>query len=108
MTPRSRKPVMVLATITHNSSEQNQTICPTDYASFREQDEDESSHSRNSADFTQTEIDAIDVTAHLQCENATSLDSYIELMRARQSVSTAPKNGERSVEKVDALSNNFK
>lgn len=108
MTPRSRKPVMVLTTNTHSSSDQNQTICQTDYASFREQDEDESSHSRNSADFTQIEISEIDAAPHLQCEDATSLDSYTELMRARQPVLAALTHDERSVAKVDALSSNFK
>ncbi|XP_050324262.1 uncharacterized protein LOC126755608 [Bactrocera neohumeralis] len=109
MTPRSRKPVMVLTTTTHSSGDQNQTICQTDYSSFREQDEDESRQSHNSADFTQTEINEMDAAPHLQCEDATSLDSYTELMRARQPVLAALNHdAERSVEKVDALSSNFK
>ncbi|XP_028900134.2 uncharacterized protein LOC105218465 isoform X2 [Zeugodacus cucurbitae] len=108
MTPRSRKPVMVLTTTTHSAGDQNQTICPTDYSSLREQDEEESRHSRNSADFTETEIDEIAAAPHVQCEDATTLESYTELMRARQPVLTALKHDERSVEKVDALSSHFK
>ncbi|CAD7011646.1 unnamed protein product [Ceratitis capitata] len=106
MTPRSRKPVMVLTTTTHSTSDQNQTICQTDFASFREQDEDESKHSRASADYIQrSEVDA---APHLQCEDATSLESYTELMRARLPALAALKHNEPSVVKVDALSNNFK
>ncbi|XP_036332942.1 uncharacterized protein LOC118744203 [Rhagoletis pomonella] len=108
MTPRSRKPVMVLTTTTHSSSDQNQTICQTDLSSLGERDEDESSHSRGSADFSQQEASGSDISPHLQCEDATSLDSYAGLMRTRQPVLASLEPNERSVEKVDALSSNFK
>ncbi|XP_054739208.1 uncharacterized protein LOC129245202 [Anastrepha obliqua] len=107
MTPRSRKPVMVLTT-THSSSDQNQTICQTDFSNFREQDEDETGHSRGSVDFSQQDVDEVDTAPHLQCDDATSLDSYADLMAMQQPGLAMLKHNERNVEKVDPLSSNFK
>ncbi|XP_037952908.1 uncharacterized protein LOC119683326 [Teleopsis dalmanni] len=72
MTPRSRKPVMVLTNL--GNSDQNQTICQTDLSSFREQDEDDST------DCEKMETHHI----NLHNEDAVSVGCYSDILRRKQ------------------------